>query len=63
MLWHILCINDQSSYKPKTDMNRCKSYELESSFIETINTKKANIKVSWIYRHPSMDLNKFNNIY
>ena len=45
MLWHILYINDQSSYKPKTDMNRCKSYELESTFIEIINPK-ANIKVS-----------------
>ena len=44
-------------------MNRCKSYKLESAFIEKINTKKANIKVSQIYRHPSMDLNKFNNIY
>ena len=46
ILWHILCINGQSSYKPKTDMNRCKSYKLESTFIEKINTKKANIKVS-----------------
>ena len=46
MLWHILCINEQSSYKPKTDMNRCKSYKLESTFIEKINTKKVNIKVS-----------------
>ena len=37
--------------------------ELESTFIESANPKKANIIVGVIYRHPSMDLTDFNCSY
>ena len=37
--------------------------ELESTFIEIVNTKKSNIFVGVIYRHPSMDLPDFNCSY
>ena len=37
-----------------------KSTELESTFIEILNTKKTNVIVS-IYRHRHMDLNEFND--
>ena len=30
-------------------------------FIEIINTKKANIVVGCIYKHPNMDVLEFNN--
>ena len=44
-------------------MNICSSYEPESRVIEIINPKKTIIVIGCIYRHPSMDLNEFNNIY
>ena len=37
-----------------------KSKQLESVFIEICNKNKKNIIVGCIYRHPSMDLNEFN---
>ena len=39
-------------YKPKL---------LEATFIEIINSKKKNIIIGCIYRHPPMDLNEFND--
>ena len=38
-----------------------KSNTLESTFIEIINTKKKNSTIGCIYRHPSMNLEEFNN--
>ena len=43
-------------------MSIYKSCELESTFIEIINPKTS-IIIGCIYRHPSMDLNEFKNIY
>ena len=40
MLSNILYINDQSAYKPRTDVNIYKSCELESTFIDMISPKK-----------------------
>ena len=37
-----------------------KSKQLEPVFIEICNKHKKNIIVGCIYRHPSMDLNEFN---
>ena len=45
---------DSAIYKP---------YVLESKFREIINPRKKNIIVGCIYRHPSMDLNEFNENY
>ena len=44
-------------------MNIYKSHELESTFVEIINPKKSNIILGVIYRHPTMDLNEFNDKY
>ena len=59
----LLYINNQLVYKPKTDMNIYSSYELEPRVIEIINRKNTITVIDCIYRHPSMDLNEFNNIY
>ena len=40
-----------------------KSTELESTFIELINTNKSNVIIGAIYRHPTMDLDEFNDSY
>ena len=45
------------------DLNIYKKNELESIFIEIVNSKKSNIIVGVIYRHPSMDLTDFNCNY
>ena len=44
-------------------MNIYSFYELESRVIKIINPQKTIIVIGCIYRHPSMDLNEFNNIY
>ena len=51
------------SYKYCNDLNTYKKNEMESTFIETVNSKKSNIIVGVIYRHPSMDLIDFNRNY
>ena len=58
-----LYIGNHLSYKPRKDLMIYKSYELESTFIEISNSKKANIIVGCIYRHPSMSLLEFNEHY
>ena len=40
-----------------------KTAELESTFIELINTKKSNVIIGAIDRSPNMDLDEFNGIY
>ena len=37
--------------------------ELESTFIEEINPKNRKIIIESIYKHPTMDLNDFKNIF
>ena len=44
-------------------MNIYKTHELESTFTETINPRKSNIILGVVYRHPTMDLNEFNDNY
>ena len=45
------------------DLNIYKKNELESAFIEIVNSRKSNIIVGVIYRHPSMDLTDFDCNY
>ena len=40
-----------------------KSKNLESIFVEIINTNNKNIVVGCVYRHPSMEANEFNEHY
>ena len=58
----ILYINNKLSYKLRQYLCIYKSSELESTFIE-INPKKTNIIIHCIYRHPTMNLNAFNDNY
>ena len=46
--------NDIAIYKPK---------ELESTFIEITNLRKKNTLIGCIYKHPSMPVEEFNEIY
>ena len=49
--------------RPDLEQLLYKSEVLESTFIEIINPNKKNTIVGCIYRHPSMDLEEFNNEY
>ena len=59
----LLYIANHLSYKCCNDLNIYKKNELECTFIEIANIKKANIIVGVIYRHPSMDLTDLNCNY
>ena len=59
----LLYIRNNLSYKPRNDLCIYKSTELESTFIEILSPKKANVIAGCIYRHPHMDLNGFNDYY
>ena len=56
----MLYISNHLSYKPRTDLNTCKKNQLESTFIEIINSKKRNIIIGCVYKHPNMDVLDFN---
>ena len=47
------------SYKPGTDLSLNKANQLESTFIEIINSRKSNIIVGCLYKHPNMDVSDF----
>ena len=55
----ILYISNELTFKPRKDLEIYESKELESSFVEIINTKTRNDIVGVIYRHPNMDTNEF----
>ena len=57
----LLYIANHLSYKPRKDLCIYKNNELESTFIELINTRKKNVVVGCLYRHPSMNLDEFND--
>ena len=38
-----------------------KFFELESTCIEICNSKKTNIIIGCIYKHPNMNINEFND--
>ena len=61
----ILYIQNKYNSMPRNDLDQLmyKSKDLESTFIEIINPCMKNIIVGCVYRHPSMDLNEFNDIY
>ena len=58
-----LHIGDHLSCKCRNDLNIYKENELQSTSIETVNPRKANIMVEVIYIHPPMDLTDFNCHY
>ena len=52
----LLYVSDCLSYRPWTDL------ELESTVIEIINSKKSNMVVGCVYKHPNMDVLDFNSL-
>ena len=52
----LLYIANYLSYKSRNDLNLYKTNQLESTFIEIIRSKKSNIIVGCLYKHPVMDL-------
>ena len=58
----ILYVNKKLTCKPRNDLDALlyKTGELESVFVEINNTKNMNIICGTIYRHPSMNLDEFN---
>ena len=48
------------SYKPRADVSLNKANQLESAFIEIINSRKSNIIVVCLYKHPNMDVSDIN---
>ena len=59
----LIYVNKNLNFKPRDDLNIYKSSELESSFIEIINTNDTNDIVGVIYRHPSMNPVEFIDDY
>ena len=59
----LLYIANYLSYKPLTDISLNKANQLESTSIETINSRKSNIIVGYLYKHPNMDVSDFNKNY
>ena len=59
----LIYISDTINSKLRPDLESLlyKSEVLESTFIEIIHPHKKNILVGCIYRHPSMELEEFNN--
>ena len=59
----LMYIKEGINYKPRPDLNIYKCKELESYFVEVINSSGSNSIVGTIYRHPCMDPAIFNNEY
>ena len=55
----LLYISNKINYKLRNDLMIYKSTYLESVFVEIINSKKNNIIIGCIYRHPCMTINDF----
>ena len=59
----LLYVKNDTMYKVRNDLKMYKSKNLESIFIEIINTNNKNIVVGCVYHHPSMDANQFSEHY
>ena len=62
----LIYIGNHLLYKPRNDLScvsiRVSVYELESTFIELINTKKSIVFIGAIYWHSSTGLDEFNDL-
>ena len=59
----LLYIANQLPYEARTDFSLNKANQLESTFIEIINSRKSNVIVGCLYKHPNMDASDFNKNY
>ena len=58
----LINIKNHLSYKTRNDLKICKSFGLESAFIEICNLKKSNI-IWCIFKRPNKNNNEFKNDY
>ena len=59
----LMYISDKISYKLRNDLNIYCSKQLESVFIEVLIPNKQNQLIGTVYKHPSMNVSKFNREY
>ena len=59
----LMYISDKISYKLCNDLNIYCSKQLESVFIEVLIPNKQNQLIGTVYKHPSMNVSKFNHEY
>ena len=59
----LMYISDKISYKMRNDLNIYCSKQLESVFIEVLIPNKQNQLIGTVYKHPSMNVSKFNHEY
>ena len=57
-----LYISVDIDFKPRNDLKIYESKLIESLFIEIINKNESNAIVGVLYRHPSMDMDDFNEV-
>ena len=59
----LMYIKEGINYKPRPDLNIYKPKELESFFVEVVNSNGSNSIVGTIYRHPCLNPEAFNQEY
>ena len=59
----LLYIDKSWKYKLRKNLNLNKPKEIESAFIEIIETKKKNTVIDCIYKHPKLPIKEFLNYY
>ena len=60
----LLYVNNKiQNFKPRPDLKIYSPKMLESAFIEILNPKRANNIIGVIYKHPTLDVDLFNNEY
>ena len=57
----LLYIDKSLKYKLRKDLNLNKPKEIESTFVEIIETKKKNAIIGCIYKHPNVSIKEFLN--
>ena len=58
----LLYVSSDTNYKVRKDLNIYEAKELKSIFIEFINKNRKNCIIGYIYKHPKMSIQEFNNI-
>ena len=59
----LLYISSNLTYKRRNDLFIYKFAEIRSTFIEILSPKKTIVIVGYIYGHPHMNFNEFNDYY
>ena len=59
----LIYVKSGINFKPRNDLNICKSKDLESAFIEVINKNESNDIIGVVYRHPCMNESDFIDNY